>query len=408
MTMLPLVAALVLGCPLDIGYTGPDRPVPRPSTKKTVAAASPKAEAGASPEASATPAVVATPAIAPARRDALLAALHEAFPAGRASRVTTLLGDASGVLSNNAASLISDAGGGIVSDNGGGIISNNGGTYRLAQAEPPPGTRPADAIEFFTAKTDELVYEVTAITEQRGRFRSFDRRGWDGLAPERRLEALVDEFAWDDVVHEYPYGGAQDKLGITYKLRKVTSKRVPFTDRIDSREVYRMEFRPGGVATTPIGWEIAFALDMPAIGETAEKADFQAIAGEKDLQIVPRSDGAAFSLPRNMTLTGKNARGTYTGSVVHGEDIETVITHAAADGTKSVLDMITRADGSRRHTVTAEAAGLRFAADLAADGTGTGRIEEPDGTKLGDVTWDAEGVGTIAFPDGEKLTVPLF
>src|SRR5688500_17391149 len=89
-----LAAAATLGCPAAPGTGLPD-PRPRPSGKRTAPAsvASPSPTPAATPAATPTPAPVAVDAT---RRDALLASLRAAFPAGRASRVTALIGDASG------------------------------------------------------------------------------------------------------------------------------------------------------------------------------------------------------------------------------------------------------------------------------------------------------------------------
>ncbi|MDB5099645.1 MAG: hypothetical protein JWM80_4066, partial [Cyanobacteria bacterium RYN_339] len=378
--------------------------VAAPVTTKSKAV-SPKAEETATP--TPRPSAVATtvPALDASRRSSLLDALTNAAAASRAARISSTMGDISGVLSNNAA--------GLIANNAGNLISDHGTGYALlATATPTPGpTVEPFKPEHFTTETASLVYQIDTDSPSTGGFKSYDKQGFKAG---KLAEALVDDFSFTDVKNLQAYKGHADQLAVEHHLRRNSSKRLPFGDTLISREIFRLALNAAGdgVDTTTIGWEIEFSLAVALAGGEADSASFEAVAGETDLTVLPRSDGATLVLPTVLALTGKNARGTYVGTL-HNKDgaLDVQVTHTATAGGTTELTIATRVDGATRQVVGVPAAHLRLTADIDAHQGGMGLLEDTTGAtpfKLGDVAWDVDGIATITFADGGTLKARLF
>jgi hypothetical protein len=381
-----------------------------------------------------------------------------------------LSNNAAGLISNNGGSIISDNGGGIISDNGGGIISNNGssltsktkyslfadlgatatgtatGTVNLAgngataaasgtasvlaaatgQAVAGAST-PALAVngntpvvvpgfdgfvpQHFSAETSGLVYVVVIPTPITGGFKSFDRATYASLPDDQKNTSLVDDFSWDNVVTQHPFNGDELKIGLEYHLKKNFSKRLPFSDRMISREILAIVPSATSLTTKSVGWEIEFNLDVALVGGDRDHASFKAIAGENDLVEIQQSNGGTLTSPTHLKLTGKNDRGNYTGTIEGHDKIDISVTHTTAAGIETVLVVHTLLDGTSSESITVPSLNLAVAIDVDAKGGGKGHLDDTKGAKpvkIGDITWDTAGVATIVLPDGSSFKATLF
>jgi hypothetical protein len=419
--------------------------------------APPAASASPAPSTAPSPSRIPLVALVPARREGLLASLRDALAASRATRVSTVIGEASGVLSNNSGGVLSNNGGNVVSDAGGAyraslpsgaflrpgdrayraslpsgaflrpgdrayraslpsgaFLRPGDRAYRLAQAATPSPGGPTVRV----ARTAALVYEVTNEADGSGRYQAFDRARYDALPPARRGEALVDEFRWDEGV----VGGVEPpdplRFSLAYTLVKVTSTRIPFADRLETYETLRVDPKPDGDFVLPTGgradyvptsYTFTFDFDVTALGGPAERARFEAVAAEADLSTLPTEDGGTLTLPKNMTLTGSNPRGAYEGRIVADDEVRTTIAHVPAAGGRTVLEIVNRPDGTSRETITAEGPGLKLVVETKADRTAAGTVEDVAGAGVyATLVAAADGVATITFLGGEIVRASLF
>jgi hypothetical protein len=398
-----------------------------PAPKKVAANVAATADPTPSPAAS-TARLVAAPLAAP-RRTALLDGLANAVAASRATRLTANVSDASGalggsaasILSNNGSSIISDNGGGIISDNGGSVVSTNGSSLTsktkrrlLSFAADHPASEAAMAGQafHFTSETATLVYVVDFPAPDHGGYKAYEKQAYHDLPPERREEALVDDFAVDSETTTTNYQDDPTKVAIDYHMRKISSKRVPFADKLLSREIYQFAPTDTGFAAQTVGWEIAFDVAVPGLaGGADDKASFKAVAGPDDLEKVPADIVGNLMLPARVALTGHNDRGTYEGTTDNHGRLVSHIAHTSAAGVKTILDITNELDGSTRQAIELPDAKLRLVTTTSAKGEQAGELDDTSGATpevLADVTWDADGVATIAFRAGDLLKARLF
>ncbi|MNS79611.1 hypothetical protein D3C72_1132710 [compost metagenome] len=385
-----LMTALFLGaCQLagPTATTGAKRTAVTPTPSKKPATPAPvKAEALGS---------VGNGALSKANKDSLVSALRNALAATRASRVSATLNEASGIIANDGA--------GVLSDNGLGVISNNGAGYRLL----------AKGDVDFTSETADLVYHFqyknfSAPAPRNGSMRIYEKVGYHSTVPGDREKALLDHFEWPDMGMTLGHGGVPLHAAISFPMTKVSSKRLPFTDKMLTRRVLRLKNLTSTKSEdrTDIGWEYEFDLAVAFLGGEKDTASFTAIAGENDLMTVPTSRGSDQSLPKRLAVTGKNANGTYAGEadcVKH----TVAITHTNTDGHKT-RTLVLSPPGKPTHLeVESLATGFTIKAELTPAGGGEGELLTA-GAKVGTLRYDADGVATITFKDGTTAKAQLF
>jgi hypothetical protein len=341
-------------------------------------------------------------ALSKANKDSLVRSLHNALAATRASRVSATLNEASGIIANDGAGVLSDNGLGVISNNGAGVISNNGAGYRLL----------AKGDVDFTSETADLVYHFqyknfSAPAPRNGSMKIYEKAGYKSTVPGDREKALLDHFEWPDMGMTLGHGGVPLHAAISFPMTKVSSKRLPFTDKMLTRRVLRLKNLTSTKSEdrTDIGWEYEFDLAVAFLGGDKDTASFTAIAGENDLMTVPTSRGSEQSLPKRLVVTDKNATGTYAGEadcVTHRVEV----THTDADGHKTRTVVLSPPGKPTHLEVESLAAGFTIQAELTPAG-GEGELLTA-GTKVGSLRYDAEGVATITFKDGTTAKAQLF
>lgn len=382
------LAFLVSACQLSAVTGAPEarrspsvRPAALQSSAPTLGALSPAAAEGA---------------VTAAHKTLLVAAIHNALGATRASRVSSTLNDASGVIGNNGSSLISD--------NGLGLISDNGLGYAVQQAD----ARLVD----YTSETNDLVYSFrylqSGISAKDGVMKIYDKALYHSLGEAGREQALLDHFVWDDVALELGFKGA-GTLAIAFPMRKVSSKRLPFAGSMTTRRICRIMGTTASDLDT-IGWQYDFDLDISLLAGEKDSASFKAVAGEKDIVSVPTSDGAVQTLPVRLDVTGKNATGTYTGTAEYAQHRANFI-HTTTDGAETKIGFFNPPDGKNRLEVECVDARLKVLAEFEADKGGSGKVlslAEGESEQVATLKYDVEGVATITFEDGTELKARLF
>lgn len=404
---------------------------PKVASRVTVASSGPLA-ATAKPTAPAAQGTTRPGAALDASRQAaLVAAIENTVAASRASKVGFTMSSVSGVLSNNTAGLLANNAGNLLSDGGGSLIANNGGgltgktKYRVMDAATGDASA-TDVVDtrfderHFTSETSNLVYVVDVNTARTGGFKAYQKDLYHSLPADQLSTALVDDFVWDDVEGVTPFNGDDTLLAMDYHLKKVSSKRLPFVDRLVSRDVLRIVPNSGGVETDQVGMQLEFSLDVNLAGGAQDHASFKSVAEEQDLDKLPGSDGDTLVIPVRLTMTGQNAHGTYTGTIENKDTgtlqtqdkaVQIRLQHHAADGTVTEVAIETSLAGEGQETLDLAASHLSLALTYDAQGLGKGTLNDTaSGTpaKLGDVSWDASGLGTITLADGTRFQAQLF
>ncbi|MFN3432157.1 MAG: hypothetical protein ACK46X_19685 [Candidatus Sericytochromatia bacterium] len=391
-----LLSALCLSaCQLagPAGTSGAKRASATPSPKKPATPAPAKVEALEA---------VGNGALSKANKDSLVRSLHNALAATRASRVSATLNEASGIIANDGAGVLSDNGLGVISNNGAGVVSNGAAGFRLL----------AKGDVDFTSETTDLVYHFqyknfSAPAPRNGSMRIYEKAGFKSSVPGDREKALLDHYEWPDMGMTLGHGGEPLHAAISFPMTKVSSRRLPFADKMLTRRVLRLKSLTSTKAEdrTDIGWEYEFDLAVAFLGGETDTASFKAIAGEKDLMMLPTSRGTEQSLPARLVVTGKNATGTYAGEadcVKHRADI----THTATDGLKTRAVLVTAPGEPSRLEVESLTTGFTIKAALTPEG-GEGELLAK-GEKVGTLRHDAQGVATITFKDGTSVKAQLF
>jgi hypothetical protein len=390
-----LMTAMFLGACQLAGPTGTS------GTKRATTTAATPTKKPASPAPTKVE-TVGNGALSKANKDSLVRSLQNALAATRASRVSATLNEASGIIANDGAGVLSDNGLGVISNNGSGVISNNGAGYRLL----------AKGDVDFTSETADLVYHFqyknfSAPAPRNGSMKIYEKAGYKSTVPGDREKALLDHFEWPDMGMTLGHGGVPLHAAISFPMTKVSSKRLPFTDKMLTRRVLRLKNLTSTKSEdrTDIGWEYEFDLAVAFLGGDKDTASFTAIAGENDLMTVPTSRGSDQSLPKRLVVTGKNASGTYAGEadcVTHRVEV----THTDADGHKTRTVVLSPPGKPTHLEVESLAAGFTIQAELTPAG-GEGELLTA-GTKAGTLRYDAEGVATITFKDGTTTKAQLF
>ena len=326
-------------------------------------------------------------------------ALQDAAPAGRAATMTAVIAEAAGVISNNGAGLVGERGNGVISGGGAGLIGRR--KWHLAGV--------LDKVP-FTVETEDLVYYIHGTTDTEGEFKTYTRDAYKAATDDAaREKALVDHFTWADLQVELDDKAQPPRVNTTFHITRVTSKRSPFAEHIVAKMITSLLPADAGLQTRAAGWDITFDIPTALADATEDVAHFRAVAGEKDIQAFTTPDGATFSIPTNLALTGSNARGAYSGHIDNGaKAIAIQMVHDAKDGSHTEIEQTMRRDGSLHYGVKSQASRLVLEVDRMAEAAATGKIKALAGADLGTIAIDPSGLGDISFTDGSHAKARVF
>lgn len=347
--------------------------------------------------------------VGPARQSAFVNSLHDALPITLASSGMGTLNQTSSLVSNNGGSLISNNGGGLISDNGLGIIANNGGSligagaWRLLQA-------PMSLLPEYTRVRQDVVLHQRPDGLMSAVLSLYDPKTWDAKPGADNEGALIDRFRMQ--VSDLKLKGA-DEASFDLDLKVISSRRVPFVDKLVLRQTVKKSATTGKFESTRMEYLMGFDVKLP--DGVVDRAALTFVAEAKDLTPSFDEDGDAnvsFE-PRRMVVTGTNGHGTYAGEAQFppGGAIVGSFTHKRPDGAEATGEFTLRPDGSSTQLATSSQGRLALAVERAIDGTPTLEVRDQAGaasTTRPNAAAVEGGVATLDLGETTKPRVRIF
>lgn len=349
--------------------------------------------------------------VGPARQSAFVDSVHDALPITLASGGMGTLNQTSSLVSNNGGSLISNNGGSLISDNGLGIIANNGGSLnagasgafgllQLPMSMLPEYTRVRQDVVLHQ-RPDGLLSAVLSL---------YDPKAWDAKPGADNEGALIDRFRMQ--VSDLKLKGA-DEASFDLDLKVVTSRRVPFVDKLVLRQTVKKSATTGKFESTRMEYLMGFDVKLP--DGAVDRAALNFVAEAKDLapSLDAEGDANVSFEPRRMTVTGTNGHGAYTGEAKFppGGAIVGNFTHKRPDGAEATGEFTLRPDGSSTQLATSSQGRLALAVERAADGTPTLEVRDQAGatsTTRPNAAAVEGGVATLDLGEPTKPRVRIF
>lgn len=358
---------------------------------------------GVAAKKAASPMPAAKARVSQANKDALVRAIHNALGATRVSKVSLALNETSGIIANNGSSILSDNGLGLISDNGLGLGGTTAKAYR---------TLAAAVTGDYDVETDDLIYRFHDATSKQGEIKVYEKDAFKAATTDAdREKALLDHFRWDDI------GFALDAMGppviatVTFPMRKVFSKRIPFADRLTTKEKVKVVDLQAQRWTT-LGWEYDIDIASKLADGGTDTSSFKAVAGEADLDWFVLPNGQKQTIPKRLAVTGTNSVGSYTGTVDYPSHQFDLTHTATTGGARTLVHYLSPPKGTNQLTITCEEAKLQVKVAIDKDQTqGTGQVLDVSGATpqvLAPLTYDGSGLATISFPDGTTAKAQLF
>lgn len=342
--------------------------------------------------------------VSQANKDALVRAIHNALGATRVSKVSLALNETSGIIANNGSSILSDNGLGLISDNGLGLGGTTAKAYHTLQAATVTGD--------YDVETDELLYRFHDATSKQGEIKIYEKDAFKAATTDaEREKALLDHFRWDDIVFNLEAMGPPIIATVSFPMRKVFSKRIPFADTFTTKERVRVIDLQQQRWTT-LGWEYDIDIASKLADGGTDTSRFKAVAGEDDLDWFVLPNGQKQTIPKKLAVTGTNSTGSYTGTVDYTSHQFDLTHTATAGGARTLVHYLSPPKGTNALTITCEEAKLQVKVTIDKDQTqGSGQVLDVSGAApqvLAPLTYDVNGLATISFPDGTTAKAQLF
>lgn len=349
--------------------------------------------------------------VGPDRQAAFVHSIHDALPITLASGGMGTLNQTSSLVSNNGGSLISNSGGGLISDNGLGIIANNGGSLvggalgawgllQLPMSLLPEYTRVRQDVVLHQ-RPDGLMSAVLSL---------YDPKAWSAKPGADNEGALIDRFRMQ--VSDLKMKSA-DEASFDLDLKVITSKRVPFVDKLVLRQTVKKSATTGKIESSRMEYLMGFDVKLP--DGAVDRAALTFVAEAKDLAPSFDEDGDAnvsFE-PRRMTITGTNGHGAYAGEARFppGGAIVGSFTHKRPDGAEATGEFTLRPDGSSTQLATSGQGRLALAVERAIDGTPTLEVRDQAGasaTTRPKAAVVEDGIATFDLGESTKPRARIF
>ena len=286
------------------------------------------------------------------RQAAFIKTLHDALP-------VTLASGGIGALSQTS-SLVSNNGGALVSNNGGSLVSDAGGAWRLLQA-------PLSLLPEYTRVRQDVVLHQRPEGLMSAVISLYDPAAWDPTPGADNEVALIDRFHMSVIDFKLL---AADELTFDLDLKVITSKRIPFVDKLVMRQAVKKSAATGKFQSERM--EFLMGFDVRLADGDVNRADLTFLAEAQDLAPALDKDGDATVSyePRRMAMAGTNGHGTYAGEALFppGGAIAFRYTHKRPDGAESASELTLRPDGSSTQLATSREGGLALAVERAVDG----------------------------------------
>lgn len=310
------------------------------------------------------------------RQAAFVKSLHDILPVTLASGGMGTLNKASSLVSNNGGGLISNNGGSLISDNGLGLIANNsgsliagaGGAWRLLQM-------PLSLLPEYTRVRQDVVLHQRPVGLMSAVLSLYDPKAWDPKPGADNEGALIDRFGMEVIDFKLP---AADEVAFDLDLKVITSRRIPFVDKLVLRQKVKKSATTGKLQSTRMEYLMGF--DVKLADGVVDRAALTFVAEAQDLTPALDQDGdATVSFePRRMTLTGTNGHGAYTGEAEFppGGAILGRFTHTRPDGAEATGEFALQPDGSSTQLATSRQGRLALAVERTADGKPTLEVRD--------------------------------
>lgn len=345
------------------------------------------------------------------RQAAFVTALHDGLPItlasggiGTLSLTSSLVSNNGGALvSNNGGSLVSNNGGSMISDAGGGVVSTGGAPWRLLQA-------PLSLLPEYTRVRQDVVLHQRPDGLMSAIISLYDPKTWDQKAGADNEGALIDRFRMQVIDFKLP---APDELTFDLDLKVITSKRIPFVDKLVLRQRVRKSAATGKFQSTRMEYQMGFDVKLADGG--VDRADLTFAAEAQDLApaLDQAGDATVSYEPRRMALAGSNGHGTYEGEATFppGGAIIGRFTHTRPDGAEANGEFTLRPDGSSTHQATSLDGRLALKVDRAANGKPSLEVRDLAGaapTTRPDVATVEAGIATFDLGEPTKARARIF
>jgi hypothetical protein len=315
-----------------------------------------------------------------ARQVATITSIHDMLPVAKASNGMSSLRAASSLIANNGAALISEKGTGIISDNAGG--------WNLLQAFPM-----SLLPDYVKVRQDGVLHQVPDGLLS-AMISLYDAKQYDPHPGADNEPFLIDRFHMD-VASVDPVNFSFD-----LDLKVISSRRIPFVDKLTLRETGR-QGADGGFVPTKMEYLVSFA--QPLLDGAKDQADLRLVANAEDLI---QTEGASFEA-RRMDVLGSNGHGDYVGeaSFLPGGDIACTCTHTRTDGAVTKGTLTIHTDGSNEETAESAKGQVRLEAKTDADGKMAVQLRDLAQADTPLIPIDvsiADGVAVFDLGNGEK------